>query len=180
MTTRTRDLSAVSINPRDDGSFGVLGSDGETVYTVRLEAERNRCTCPAGQNERHCYHVAAVCLQQARPGGVLPADSTISRLPVIIPGADIPDAVRMQPYLDIVDQVRASQHGANDGAGHMRHGWSMADTRDCADQRQRADVERYGGKDDVNARLVYAQAYERGYRATNTLPPGSDRNLEAR
>ena len=24
MTTRTRDLSAVSINPRDDGSFGVL------------------------------------------------------------------------------------------------------------------------------------------------------------
>ena len=73
MTTRTRDLSAVSINPRDDGTFGVLGSDGETVYTVRLEAERNRCTCPAGQNERHCYHVAAVCAY--REANTLPPGS---------------------------------------------------------------------------------------------------------
>jgi hypothetical protein len=54
-----------SVSPRADGSYGVLSSSGETVYTVRLSAEGNTCTCPAGERGVPCYHVAAVCLRDA-------------------------------------------------------------------------------------------------------------------
>jgi hypothetical protein len=101
-----RDLSAVDVNPRADGSYGVLSSSGETIYTVRLSAEGNTCTCPAGQRDVPCYHVAAVCLRDAQARTCAWCPTTSAACEVFVNGWDNGAELVLCPTCAPVQAVR--------------------------------------------------------------------------
>lgn len=75
------------------GSYQVSGEHG--VYTVTVNADGYSCTCPAGQNERNCYHEASAWrLRCASRMVVAPVASTAQAVKSPT-GGPLPDLIAM-------------------------------------------------------------------------------------
>lgn len=56
LATKSSTPKVAKLHRHQDGTIHALSSNGATCYTVSLGAQTS-CTCIAGQNGRHCYHV---------------------------------------------------------------------------------------------------------------------------
>ena len=93
----------VKLHRHEDGRVHALSSDGHTAYVVRNTADGAWCcTCPAGRNERRCYHVTTAML---RFGGFFACPAVTA---VIVP-AD-PDPEPPTPAAPAVRLIAVEQH----------------------------------------------------------------------
>src|SRR6266536_1928780 len=76
-------VKVAALHQHADGAIHALSSDGHTRYAVIL-GDSPRCTCPAGQNGRRCYHVATAL---ARYGAFYTAPWA-----VIVPSTEEPES----------------------------------------------------------------------------------------
>jgi hypothetical protein len=70
MTTATRITKSIKVaktHRHENGVIHALSSDGTTCYTVSLGTTAS-CTCPAGQSNRPCYHVATASIRYGNTG----------------------------------------------------------------------------------------------------------------
>jgi hypothetical protein len=60
--------------------YSVLSSNGADFYTVTVHGDYWLCTCPAGQSDRCCWHLAAVWLHllaESARGAEAPASAPV-------------------------------------------------------------------------------------------------------